>query len=628
MKRNLDEKYEKSPFRAILLSMLIIFVCATAFCGCVSATAVSVDNFKDLQNNFTKQVQITISGNIQLDGDISATRVNYTVIKDDVTPNLNGHNITFEEGSKSCFYITKGGNLTVKDSPDKKTGVINLTTDKNTQLFYVDNGTLNLESGTFKANSTVNTNNISLVSIKGSSDKEKSQYSKFILGEDATLITGNNCWAVGMFQSISNTPSEGFGIVADIYGKIESNNFGGITINGQLHPSNNNLTSPNLPNITIHKGAVINTKEAAVYGAGYGIWTFEEECQVTGMEALSIKSGKFTINGGTFTGNGEYVEPAAAYTGGTEDTGAALSITDNKAYARNVEVVINGGKFTSTNGHAVYEGTNSKEGSKSALGDNGITINVGEFITNNNEIYPIYIANLNNQNVKVILNGKTQLYPNFNLSAANWTADGDNLILTLYDDIENLECINLTHIEDDKTARLELNGYSIKSDKKGNLIGWNSTSSTGNVIDVKQTASTVFKEKKAYYPLFGYNVTFNGNGVGEEEKMDNQSFVSGVAQKLNASTFKREGYDFGGWATTVNGAAEYADNQSITITDNTTLYAVWNKVAAPEKNVEVATNASGAIDLNVSKGNVTVYQDKKTVEIDQGPVNITITYKD
>ncbi|MBO5909935.1 MAG: InlB B-repeat-containing protein, partial [Clostridia bacterium] len=62
-----------------------------------------------------------------------------------------------------------------------------------------------------------------------------------------------------------------------------------------------------------------------------------------------------------------------------------------------------------------------------------------------------------------------------------------------------------------------------------------------------------------------------GNGT-----MASQTFNAGAPSNLNANTFTREHYDFGGWATSANGAVEYADRASTTtILTDLTLYAVW-----------------------------------------------------
>lgn len=74
--------------------------------------------------------------------------------------------------------------------------------------------------------------------------------------------------------------------------------------------------------------------------------------------------------------------------------------------------------------------------------------------------------------------------------------------------------------------------------------------------------------------LVSNNITFDANGG--EGTMNGTSMVAGVAGTLPANTFTRDHYDFMGWATTADATeAEYADRATITITEDTTLYAVW-----------------------------------------------------
>lgn len=69
-------------------------------------------------------------------------------------------------------------------------------------------------------------------------------------------------------------------------------------------------------------------------------------------------------------------------------------------------------------------------------------------------------------------------------------------------------------------------------------------------------------------------VIFHAND-GTETTVQQGVFGSGT---LQANTFKRDGYRFEGWATTPDGAVAYADKDSIAITENTDLYAVWTRV--------------------------------------------------
>ena len=77
--------------------------------------------------------------------------------------------------------------------------------------------------------------------------------------------------------------------------------------------------------------------------------------------------------------------------------------------------------------------------------------------------------------------------------------------------------------------------------------------------------------------------------------MQNQTFTHGVSQVLRASTFTRAGYTFQGWATTSTGVVRYNDRQSISVTANLTLYAVWQRNAQPPLAIANLTLPDGTV---------------------------------
>lgn len=68
-------------------------------------------------------------------------------------------------------------------------------------------------------------------------------------------------------------------------------------------------------------------------------------------------------------------------------------------------------------------------------------------------------------------------------------------------------------------------------------------------------------------------VSFNANGG--EGTMSNQTIPYNEATALDANTFSRTGYTFQGWATVQGGDKAYNDGASVTLTEDITLYAVW-----------------------------------------------------
>lgn len=71
-----------------------------------------------------------------------------------------------------------------------------------------------------------------------------------------------------------------------------------------------------------------------------------------------------------------------------------------------------------------------------------------------------------------------------------------------------------------------------------------------------------------------FTVTFNANGG--TGTMAVQTFSSKEAQALAANAFTKEGYEFVNWNTKADGNGDsYTDKQTITLTENLTLYAQW-----------------------------------------------------
>ena len=69
-------------------------------------------------------------------------------------------------------------------------------------------------------------------------------------------------------------------------------------------------------------------------------------------------------------------------------------------------------------------------------------------------------------------------------------------------------------------------------------------------------------------------ITFDANGASGS--MSPQQIRQGSSQRIKQNSFVRDGYYFGGWNTRADGSGtSYANNQEITLSQNTTLYAQW-----------------------------------------------------
>lgn len=79
----------------------------------------------------------------------------------------------------------------------------------------------------------------------------------------------------------------------------------------------------------------------------------------------------------------------------------------------------------------------------------------------------------------------------------------------------------------------------------------------------------------AYFHARQYTLHFDANGG--EGTMGDLTYTHGQDQSLTKCGFTRAGYGFLGWATEEDGKVVYHDQQSLSITQDTTLYAVWKQ---------------------------------------------------
>ena len=101
-----------------------------------------------------------------------------------------------------------------------------------------------------------------------------------------------------------------------------------------------------------------------------------------------------------------------------------------------------------------------------------------------------------------------------------------------------------------------------------------------------------------------FTVTFKSNALDATGRMKEQTFTEGVSQKLTKNNFKRTDYTFKGWATSASGTEVYNDQEEITITEDTTLYAVWEAPIITYKgNGEISgTNTTITLEFYGAKG--------------------------
>lgn len=76
-----------------------------------------------------------------------------------------------------------------------------------------------------------------------------------------------------------------------------------------------------------------------------------------------------------------------------------------------------------------------------------------------------------------------------------------------------------------------------------------------------------------------YHVSFSKNANSATGTMADEIFFSSTAQPLNLCSFSLTGYNYLGWNTEADGSGtSYSDGQSITVTNDMTLFAQWGKI--------------------------------------------------
>ena len=241
-----------------------------------------------------------------------------------------------------------------------------------------------------------------VILIKGSTE-DVADYSVVDVGEGVTLEgwapifidynKGYNC-AYGVKVTMAGTANS----VKDIAGAGGH----GVYINGSIKKIEGNV-----PQITLTETSKVTSLGNGIYAAGYAHWMLAGD--ISGSDALSIKSGTFTITGGDYRGTGSFADPAEAHGNGSENTGAAVTITTNDGYAQAPIVMDISGTptFTSVNGYAFYEGIAVKGETPAATASRAvIAIKGGTFTgSKTNEAVTADIAVTTAENKQVVSGG-------------------------------------------------------------------------------------------------------------------------------------------------------------------------------------------------------------------------------
>lgn len=286
-------------------------------------------------------------------------------------------------GEELSEAVKKGGEIVLQNDISMTSDItvrgqkININLNENSltlKTYYIDvyEGSLEFSGKGLIKDDRKDTN--ATIYVYGSTDSKAVSFANLTVGKDVKIETkryGITVWPV----TENEKPVPTYGTVINFNGTIISTNenAGGITINGNIK---NDGKLENAPVINLGKTAVVKTTaDTALYGAGIGVWNIDGGTYES-KSAIGIKSGKLVINDGTFTATGD-PKTGELYGNGIISTGSVIQIENNKGYAGNIEITVNGGTFKSEKGLSIYHYPPNKEGETNAL--KSLIINGGTF---------------------------------------------------------------------------------------------------------------------------------------------------------------------------------------------------------------------------------------------------------
>lgn len=301
----------------------------------------------------------------------------------------------------------------------------------------------------------------SVFAMFGYPDADTTKRSSLYVGPDCDVVYNDSAeigaYVVNVFD---NNQKAAYGVTVDFQGRMIGNIGLAFYINGDV-----NKTEGNVPQI--HVAMPDDSKvSGGFYAAGYADWDIDSG-YFEGSTPLSIKSGTFDISGGTFYATGEYRNPADANSNGSEETGAALSITSNDDYAGNVKVIVTNGTFTSENGHAVYEGIATESSGSPAAPSSDVLVEIqGGTFRGNTEKGDVAITEA--ENIKVISGGS------FSCDVSDYVADGYVVIPSAdgtYGAVKADTPSGVTITDNGQTVIYDTDGYVITIPSEGQYSG-------------------------------------------------------------------------------------------------------------------------------------------------------------
>lgn len=407
----------------------------------------------------------------------------------------------------------------------------NVTIDLNGNTLTVENGYIDLLKGKLEFTGKgivkdvrVREDVTSTIWVEGSKDVNAKDYSVLTIGKDVTIDTTQ--WAITVYHD----DYKAYGVTLNFNGTIESSavNGGGITLNGFVK---NDGKIENAPVINLGKTASVKVVgDTALYGAGMGVWNINGG-MYEGKSAIGIKSGSLIINDGVFTATGEN-KTGELYGNGMISTGSSIQIENNKGYAGNIEITINGGTFKSEKGLSIYHyppAEDEENALKSLVINGGVFKAKYELLDNDN--VAIEYGEFASEIIDLLKNGYVQLFTNGVYTPSNIIGGSAGLLIngkTTIDYIKPGEEVTISTKE-----MFELDSLDITtSDDKEVSVKDNKFIMPNKLVRVN--AKTIELYEILFDPNENVKVTFTVDGVEKD--------IAKEGSKVKFSYTVKEGY--------------------------------------------------------------------------------------
>ena len=468
----------------------------------------------------------------------------------------------------------------------------NVTIDLNGNTLTVENGYIDLLKGKLEFTGKgivkdvrVREDVTSTIWVEGSKDVNAKDYSVLTIGKDVTIDTTQ--WAITVYHD----DYKAYGVTLNFNGTIESSavNGGGITLNGFVK---NDGKIENAPVINLGKTASVKVVgDTALYGAGMGVWNINGG-MYEGKSAIGIKSGSLIINDGVFTATGEN-KTGELYGNGMISTGSSIQIENNKGYAGNIEITINGGTFKSEKGLSIYHyppAEDEENALKSLVINGGVFKAKYELLGNDN--VTIEYGEFASEIIDLLKNGYVQLFTNGVYTPSNIIGGSAGILINGKTTIDYIKPGEEVTISTKGMYELESLDITTSDDKKVTVKD-NKFIMPNKLVRVN--AKTIELYEILFDPNENVKVTFTVDGVEKD--------IAKEGSKVKFSYTVKEGYV----VKSISLVNTYTDKE-VEVKDNT--------FTMPEGSVElkIVTTEKGDIKEASKPIEVSKDVDKEIVE--------------